>query len=206
MTRVCVFCGSSPGARPEYREAARGLARALTRRGLGLVYGGSRVGVMYEIASAVLQAGGEVIGVIPQNLVTREVAFTDLRDLRIVGSMHERKALMAELSDGFIALPGGLGTLEELIEVLTWAQLGLHEKPCGLLDVCGYFEALVRFLNHAVDERFMTPADLARLLVDDDPESLLTRFTAYRAPSGDKAAWTLRLADGSSPVKTSPAP
>ncbi len=202
MRRVCVFCGSSPGARPEYREAARGLARALTRRGLGLVYGGSRVGVMYEIASAVLQAGGEVIGVIPQNLVTREVAFTDLRDLRIVGSMHERKALMAELSDGFIALPGGLGTLEELIEVLTWAQLGLHEKPCGLLDVCGYFEALVRFLDHAVDERFMTPADLARLLVDEDPETLLNRFMAYQAPNGDKAAWTLRLADGSTPPRT----
>ncbi len=136
MKRICVFCGSSPGARLEYARAARELADLLIKRNIGLVYGGARVGIMGEIASAVLKQGGEVIGVIPQELVEKEVAFTELTDLRIVGSMHERKALMAELSDGFIALPGGLGTIEEFFEVLTWAQLGLHRKPCGLLNVC----------------------------------------------------------------------
>jgi len=198
MRRVCVFCGSSVGARPEYREAARALARALTRRGIGLVYGGSRVGVMYEIAVTALEAGGEVIGVIPQELVDKEVAFTGLSDLRIVGSMHERKALMAELSDGFIALPGGLGTIEELLEVLTWAQLGLHKKPCGLLNVCHYFDALVGFLDHAVGQRFIKPEHLGMLLIDEDPEALLARFGRYHAPSVDKTGWTLGLAEGGS--------
>ena len=198
MRRVCVFCGSSVGARPEYREAARALARALTRRGIGLVYGGSRVGVMYEIAATALEAGGEVIGVIPQELVDKEVAFTGLSDLRIVGSMHERKALMAELSDGFIALPGGLGTIEELLEVLTWAQLGLHKKPCGLLNVCHYFDALVRFLDHAVDQRFIKPEHLGMLLIEEDPEALLARFGRYHAPSVHKTGWALGLAEGGS--------
>jgi uncharacterized protein (TIGR00730 family) len=196
MKRVCVFCGSSPGARPEYREAARTLARALTRRGIGLVYGGSRVGIMYEIAAAALEAGGEVIGVIPQDLVNKEVAFTELTDLRVVSSMHERKALMAELSDGFIALPGGLGTLEELLEVLAWAQLGLHQKPCGLLNVCGYFDALVGFLGHAVGQRFMIPEHLAMLLVEEHPEALLTQFAHYVPPRVDKAAWAFEMAKG----------
>ncbi|HEX7549100.1 MAG TPA: TIGR00730 family Rossman fold protein [Candidatus Methylomirabilis sp.] len=198
MRRVCVFCGSSVGARPEYREAARALARALTRRGIGLVYGGSRVGVMYEIAATALEAGGEVIGVIPQELVDKEVAFTGLSDLRIVGSMHERKALMAELSDGFIALPGGLGTIEELLEVLTWAQLGLHKKPCGLLNVCQYFDALVGFLDHAVGQRFIKPEHLGMLLIEEDPEALLARFGRYHAPSVDKTGWALGLAEGGS--------
>jgi len=198
MRRVCVFCGSSVGARPEYREAARALARALTRRGIGLVYGGSRVGVMYEIAATALEAGGEVIGVIPQELVDKEVAFTGLSDLRIVGSMHERKALMAELSDGFIALPGGLGTIEELLEVLTWAQLGLHKKPCGLLNVCRYFDALMGFLDHAVEQRFIKPEHLGMLLIEEDPEALLARFGRYHAPSVDKTGWSLGLAEGGS--------
>ena len=198
MRRVCVFCGSSVGARPEYREAARALARALTRRGIGLVYGGSRVGVMYEIAATALEAGGEVIGVIPQELVDKEVAFTGLSDLRIVGSMHERKALMAELSDGFIALPGGLGTIEELLEVLTWAQLGLHKKPCGLLNVCRYFDALMGFLDHAVGQRFIKPEHLGMLLIEEDPEALLARFGRYHAPSVDKTGWSLGLAEGGS--------
>jgi uncharacterized protein (TIGR00730 family) len=193
-----VFCGSSVGARPEYREAARALARALTRRGIGLVYGGSRVGVMYEIAATALEAGGEVIGVIPQELVDKEVAFTGLSDLRIVGSMHERKALMAELSDGFIALPGGLGTIEELLEVLTWAQLGLHKKPCGLLNVCRYFDALMGFLDHAVEQRFIKPEHLGMLLIEEDPEALLARFGRYHAPSVDKTGWSLGLAEGGS--------
>jgi uncharacterized protein (TIGR00730 family) len=194
MQRICVFCGSSPGARPEYREAARTLARALARRGIGLVYGGSRVGVMYELAAAALEAGGQVTGVIPRDLVAREVAFTELRDLRIVDSMHERKALMAELADGFIALPGGLGTLEELLEILTWAQLGLHKKPCGLLNICDYFDGLVRFLRHAAEERFVQPAHLGMLLVEEDAERLLDGFSSYRAPQVDKAAWARRLA------------
>ena len=198
MRRVCVFCGSSVGARPEYREAARTLARALTRRGIGLVYGGSRVGVMYEIAATALEAGGEVIGVIPQELVDKEVAFTGLSDLRIVGSMHERKALMAELSDGFIALPGGLGTIDELLEALTWAQLGLHKKPCGLLNVCRYFDALVGFLDHAVDQRFIKPEHLGMLLIEEDSEALLARFGRYHAPSVDKTGWALGLAEGGS--------
>jgi uncharacterized protein (TIGR00730 family) len=196
MRRVCVFCGSSAGARPEYREAARALARALTRRGIGLVYGGSRVGIMYEIAAATLDAGGEVIGVIPQDLVDKEVAFTGLSDLRIVGSMHERKARMAELSDGFIALPGGLGTIEELLEVLAWAQLGLHGKPCGLLNVCQYFDPLVGFLNHAAGQGFIKPEHLGMLLIEEEPEALLARFDRYRAPSVDKAGWALGLAEG----------
>jgi uncharacterized protein (TIGR00730 family) len=198
MRRVCVFCGSSVGARPEYAEAARALARELTRRGIGLVYGGSRVGVMYEIAATALEAGGEVIGVIPQELVDKEVAFTGLSDLRIVGSMHERKALMAELSDGFIALPGGLGTIEELLEVLAWAQLGLHKKPCGLLNVCHYFDALVGFLNHAVGQRFIKPEHLGMLLIEEDPEALLARFGRYHAPSVDKTGWAPGLAEGGS--------
>jgi uncharacterized protein (TIGR00730 family) len=198
MRRGCVFCGSSAGARPEYCEAARALARALARRGIGLVYGGSRVGVMYEIAAATLDAGGEVIGVIPQDLVDKEVAFTGLPDLRVVGSMHERKALMAELSDGFIALPGGLGTIEELLEILAWAQLGLHRKPCGLLNVCQYFDALVEFLRHAAGQRFIKPEHLGMLLIEEEPEALLARFDRYRAPSVDKAGWILGLAEGGS--------
>jgi uncharacterized protein (TIGR00730 family) len=196
MQRICVFCGSSPGARPEYGEAARALARALARRGMGLVYGGSKVGVMYELAAAALEAGTEVIGVIPQGLVDREVAFAGLSDLRVVGTMHERKALMAELSDGFIALPGGLGTLEELLEIVTWAQLGLHEKPCGLLNICGYFDSLMAFLRHAAAERFVRPEHLGMLLVERDPETLLTRCADYRPVRVDKAGWALGLAAG----------
>ncbi len=137
MKRVCVFCGSSPGARPEYLQAAIELGQALAGKNIGLVYGGAKVGMMGKIAESVLEKGGEVIGVIPKDLVEREVAFTGLADLRVVGSMHERKALMADLSDGFIALPGGLGTIEEFFEVVTWAQLGIHPKPCGLLNVRG---------------------------------------------------------------------
>jgi uncharacterized protein (TIGR00730 family) len=194
MKRICVFCGSSPGARPEYAQAARQLGQALAGRDMGLVYGGGRVGVMGEIAAAAIQAGGEVIGVIPQGLVDKEIAFTELSDLRVVPSMHERKALMAELSDAFIALPGGLGTFEEFFEVLTWAQLSLHCKPCGLLNVAGYFAALMRFLDHAVGEQFVQPEHRSMLLVDESPEALLDRFQAYQPPQVDKAAWALRLA------------
>jgi uncharacterized protein (TIGR00730 family) len=184
---VCVFCGSSPGARPSYVKAARELGRALAGRGTRLVYGGGRVGLMGELARSVLEAGGAVTGVIPRQLADRELAFTGVGDLRVVGSMHERKALMAELADGFVALPGGWGTVEEFFEALTWAQLGIHRKPCGLIDVDGYYRSLVAFLDHAVAEGFVGREDRAMLLVDSDPERLLRRFEEYRPPAIDKA-------------------
>jgi uncharacterized protein (TIGR00730 family) len=186
MNRVCVFCGSSAGASPRYSELAQRMGAILAHRQLTLVYGGGNVGLMGVLANAVLDAGGDVIGVIPQALADLEVAHTGLPDLRIVGSMHERKALMADLSDGFIALPGGIGTLEELCEILTWAQLGMHAKPCGLLNVQGYYDHLTTFLDHAVGERFFRVEHRAMLLVDDDPEQLLARFAAYRAPRLEK--------------------
>jgi uncharacterized protein (TIGR00730 family) len=193
LKRICVFCGSSPGARPEYVRAARQLGQALIDRQIGLVYGGAHVGVMGQIARAVLDAGGEVIGVIPRALVKMEVAFTDLPDLRVVGSMHERKALMADLADGFVALPGGLGTIEEFFEVLTWAQLGMHRKPCGLLNVCGYYDRLLGFLDHTVDEAFVHVKHRRTVLVDASPEALLDQFEIYRPPTGDKAAWIHKM-------------
>jgi uncharacterized protein (TIGR00730 family) len=194
VQRICVFCGSSPGAKTEYIAAARGFGRALVGRDIELVYGGGRVGMMGEIAATVLEAGGKVIGVIPEGLVDKEVAFTELPDLRVVPSMHERKALMVELSDGFVALPGGLGTFEEFLEVLTWAQLGLHQKPCGLLNVCGYFAKLMEFLDHAVNEQFIEAEHRSMLLIDDSPDTLLTKFEAYQPSRVDKAAWALRMA------------
>jgi len=186
MRRVCVFSGSSPGARPEYAAAARALGGALVGRGLGLVYGGAKVGLMGVIADAVLAGGGEVIGIIPKRLMTKELAHPGLAELRVVASMHDRKREMADLADAFVALPGGIGTLEELTEVLSWAQLGLHAKPCGVLDVAGYFGRLVGFLDHAVVERFLQPAHRAMLVVADDPDDLLARLAAYRAPAVEK--------------------
>lgn len=180
MRRVCVFCGSSPGLRGTYVDGTRALATVLVRRGLGLVYGGAKVGLMGVLADTVLAAGGEAIGVIPRTLRTKEVAHDGLTMLHVVSSMHERKAQMAALADAFIALPGGIGTLEELTEVLSWAQLGLHAKPCGLLDVAGYFDRLVDFLDHAVAERFLAPTHRAMLLVSADPDELLDRMDAYR--------------------------
>nr|MDQ3828277.1 TIGR00730 family Rossman fold protein [Candidatus Tectomicrobia bacterium] len=155
MKRLCVYCGSNPGSQPDYTEAARNLARVLVKRNIEVVYGGASVGIMGVLADAILAEGGHVIGIIPQALVDKEVAHRGLSDLRVVKSMHERKTLMAELSDGFIALPGGLGTLEELFEVLTWALLGLHQKPCGLLNIRDYYRSLIDFLDHAVAERFI---------------------------------------------------
>jgi len=193
LKKLCAFCGSSPGARPEYAEAARALGRELLRRGIGLVYGGGRVGLMYELARTVHEGGGEVIGVIPKGMVERELAYTDLRDLRVIGTMHERKALMAELADGFVALPGGLGTIEEIFEVLTWAQLGIHLKPCGFLDTAGYFDRLLEFLDQAVRERFIQPEHRAMILVDAAPGSLLAKFEAYEPPLADMARWALDL-------------
>lgn len=182
MKRICVFCGSHLGLRPEYAKAARYTGRILAEAGLGLVYGGGSVGMMGEIASATLAAGGEVIGIIPRTLLNREIPFDGLTSLHIVDSMHERKALMARLADGFIALPGGLGTFEEFLEVLTWAQLGMHRKPCGLLNVGGYFGRLIDFITHALEEGFIKPEHRAILIVEKDPRALLQRFTHYHAP------------------------
>ncbi|MEJ2534351.1 MAG: TIGR00730 family Rossman fold protein [Gammaproteobacteria bacterium] len=182
MRRICVYCGSSPGQREEYAQAARKLGRLLVERGLGLVYGGASVGVMGAIADAVLEEGGEAIGIIPRALAVREVEHTGLTEQHVVESMHERKALMAELSDGFVALPGGWGTLEEIFEILTWAQLGFHAKPCGLLNVAGYYDDLFRFLGHARGEGFVRDVYHGMLLMEDEPAALLDRFAAYRAP------------------------
>jgi len=178
-TAVCVFCGSSPGARPAYRAAAEVLGRALAGQGRTLVYGGGNVGLMGAAADAALAAGGRVIGVIPQHLVAREVGHAGVTDLRIVQSMHERKQVMADLSGSFVLLPGGLGSLEEFFEVWTWGQLGLHQKPYGILNVDGYFDPLLAFLDHAVSERFVRPEHRDLLIVDDDPERLLVRLDAH---------------------------
>jgi uncharacterized protein (TIGR00730 family) len=176
MERVCVFCGSSPGARTAYAEATAEVARLLVGEGIGVVYGGGHVGLMGVLADTTMAEGGEVIGVMPQALVDREIAHGRISELRVVGSMHERKALMAELSDAFIALPGGAGTLDELFEVYTWAQLGLHDKPCGLLDVEDYFARLTDFLDHAVRERFVREEHRAMLIVEREPRALIERL------------------------------
>ena len=179
LRRVCVFCGSKHGARPEYAEAARAMGAALVEGGIDLVYGGGRVGLMGVVADAVLAAGGEVIGVIPDHMADREIAHYGLTDLRIVPTMHERKALMYELSDGFAALPGGLGTLEELFEITTWSQLGLHAKPTGLLDVEGFYGPLVAFLDRLVTEGFVSERHRRLLRVAADPATLLARLAAF---------------------------
>lgn len=180
MKRVCVFCGSSAGSHPEYRACAEELGAELIRRNLGLVYGGGNVGLMGAIADAVLKAGGEAIGVIPAHLMTREIGHKGLTQLHIVHSMHERKALMADLSDAFIALPGGFGTLEEFCEVLTWSQLGLHAKPCGIVNVLGYYTPLLAMLDHAVTERFLKPQNRALVLARETPAELLQAFEEWR--------------------------
>ena len=195
MKRLCVFCGSSPGANPKYMKVARELGHLLAGRCIGLVFGGGRVGIMGEIAKTVLDEGGDIIGVIPKKLADRKVAFTEIPDLRIVNSMHERKALMMELSDGFIAIPGGLGTIEEFFEVLTWAQLGLHRKPCGLLNVCQYYKKLIHFLDYVADQKFIEPEHRSMILIDDDPEKLLKKFEIYKPPEVDKAEWALRMTE-----------
>ena len=184
MKRVCVFCGSSPGRDPRYRDAAGRLARTLVARRLGLVFGGGSVGLMGVLADAVLGAGGEAIGVIPHGLAAREVAHRGLRDLRVVPSMHARKSLMAELSDAFLALPGGFGTFEELFEVITWAQLGIHRKPIGLLNAGGYYDGLIGFLDHAVAEGFVSVENRGLVQVADTPEALLDRLAAHRQGAG----------------------
>jgi len=187
VTRVCVFCGSSGGGRPEYAEAARDLAAELARRHLGLVYGGGGVGIMGVLADAALAAGVEVIGVIPRPLAARELAHTGLTELRLVESMHERKAMMAALADGFIALPGGLGTLEETLEILTWAQLGIHQKPVAALNVAGYWDDLIRLLGHAIAEGFVRREYAALMLFADGAGELLDRMAAWQPPALPRA-------------------
>jgi hypothetical protein len=182
MKRLCVFCASSDGRQPLYADAARAMAGALVDRGIGLVYGGGSVGLMGVLADAVLAGGGEVVGVLPRGLARKEYAHPGLTELHLVGSMHERKALMASLSDGFVALPGGLGTLEEILEVFTWAQLGIHQKPVGLVDVGGYWAGLLALLRHAVQEGFVRAEDAALLLVEPAPAELLDRFQTWRSP------------------------
>lgn len=186
MKRVCVFCGANVGRNGRYVEVARQLGRSLARRGIGLVYGGGSVGLMGTLADAVLEAGGEAIGVIPRALQLREIAHNGLTRLHVVTSMHERKAKMAELSEGFVALPGGMGTLEELAEIITWAQLGLHAHPCGVLDVDGYYEPLIAFFDRAVTEGFVRPDHRRIVLRAQDPDALLDQFLAYRPPAVEK--------------------
>jgi uncharacterized protein (TIGR00730 family) len=180
MKRVLVFCGSSPGSRPEYSEMAETLGRELASRDIEVVYGGAHVGLMGALADAALGAGGKVIGVIPNSLVEAEIAHARLTQLHIVETMHERKALMAELSDAVVALPGGTGTLDELFEMFTWSQLGLHRMPIGLLDVADYWQPLLRFLEHAVNERFLRAEHFKTLLVERDPGSLVDRLSSHQ--------------------------
>jgi len=182
LQRVCVFCGSSPGARPGYADAAVRLGHTLAARGIGLVYGGGNIGLMGALADAVLSRGGEVIGVIPDGLLKREVGHRGVTELRVVDSMHTRKHDMAELASAFVALPGGLGTLEELFEVLTWAQLGIHDKPCGLLNVNGFYDPLLAVLDQMEREQFIRPVHRALLIVETSVEALLDRLVEQPVP------------------------
>lgn len=188
MKRICVFCGSSHGSHDTYRHAAEAMGRALADRGLGLVYGGGCIGLMGVLADAALHVGGEVIGVIPEALVAKELAHRGLTELRVVKSMHDRKALMAELADAFVALPGGYGTLEEFCEVLTWSQLGLHAKPCALLNVHEYYQPLLALFDHAVAEEFLRPEHRRAIVVESDPQRLIDRLAEYR-PSVVEKKW-----------------
>lgn len=186
LRNICVYCGSNAGGREDYADSARKLAAELVARDLGLIYGGSSTGIMGVLADAVLEAGGQVRGIMPRALVHKEIAHGGLTELRVTGTMHERKAMMAEMSDGFIALPGGFGTLEEIVEILTWGQLQLHEKPCGLLNVADYYDHLLRFVAHAEEEGFLDPQHKEMLLVANDPSELLDKFESYRAPKVQK--------------------
>lgn len=182
IEKICVYCGSSPGKNPAYADAAKGLAKELCTRDIGLVFGGGAVGIMGFVADAMLADGGEVIGVIPKALAKKEVAHYGLSELHVVSSMHERKAMMADLADGFIALPGGWGTLEEIFEMLTWAQLGFHEKPCGLLNIEGYFDGLIGFLENSFEQQFVKELYRPLLMKNDQPAELLNQFSKYKAP------------------------
>ncbi|HET9704981.1 MAG TPA: TIGR00730 family Rossman fold protein [Vicinamibacterales bacterium] len=186
MRRLCVFCGSSVGNNSAYADAAEAMGALLAKRGIGLVYGGGHVGLMGVIAEAALAAGGEVIGVIPRALFEREIGHSGVTDLRIVDSMHTRKAMMADLADAFVAMPGGVGTFEELFEAITWTQLGLHRKACGLLNVAGFYSPLAAFIDQAVSEGFIKPIHRAAIVVDDDPERLLDTLSTVQVPDVPK--------------------
>jgi uncharacterized protein (TIGR00730 family) len=186
LNRICVFAGSSSGSRPEYLAVAAELGRVLAQRKMGVVYGGARVGLMGAMADEALRGGAAVIGVMPEALVAKEVAHRSLTELRVVKSMHERKAMMADLADGFVALPGGWGTVEEFFEILTWGQLGFHRKPCGLLNVAGYYDGLLAFVDHGVDERFVRREQRAMISVGESAAELLDRMAAYQAPVVEK--------------------
>jgi uncharacterized protein (TIGR00730 family) len=183
LRSVCVFCGSRPGRRPEYEDAARALGRRLAADGVRLIYGGGGIGLMGTLATAVMEAGGTVIGVIPDPLATREVAHAGVTEMRVVPSMHARKALMADLADGFIAMPGGLGTFEEVFEILTWAQLGIHAKPIGLVNTGGYFDALIALVEHAIGEGFIHPEQRALFVDAPTPETLMPRLLKHHPPA-----------------------
>jgi uncharacterized protein (TIGR00730 family) len=183
LKRICVFCGSSVGARPAYRDAAQRLGELLAERGIGVVFGGGGIGLMGAVADAALAKGGEVIGVIPESLVRREIGHRGVTKLHVVETMHQRKALMADLSDAFIALPGGYGTLEEFCEAITWSQLGIQRKPCGLLNIEGYWDGLLAFLDHAVDEQFVRPENSELVLVARRPELMLERLAEWTPPA-----------------------
>ena len=183
INTICIYCGSSSGRHETYDSAANALAEALVSRNIKLVYGGADIGLMGVVANQVLKLGGEVIGVIPKALALKEVAHKHLTQLHITESMHERKMMMAELSDGFIALPGGIGTLEELFEIWTWAQLGFHNKPCGLLNINGYYDSLIGFLDHVLAEQFVKKEHHALLLVETNPNTLLDRYSNYQPPA-----------------------
>lgn len=182
MKSICVFCGSSKGNNPNFTQAAKNLGHTLVKQKLKLIYGGASIGLMGVLADAVIEAGGEVIGVMPEALANREIAHKNLSKLHIVNSMHERKALMSTLSDGFIALPGGLGTIEEFFEVLTWAQLGIHNKPCGVLNINGYYDQLFNFLRHAVDVKMLKKEYLSMIISDESPENIINKFKLYHPP------------------------
>jgi uncharacterized protein (TIGR00730 family) len=186
LNRICVFCGTNPGSRPEYGAAARELGRVLAEQGIELVYGGASVGIMGELADSVQEHGGHVTGIIPQQLMEKEAAHTGLRNLIVVASMHQRKSQMADMSDGFIALPGGIGTLEGFFEVLTWAQVGIHAKPSGILNVAGYFDGLTRFLDHAVREGFLTQSHRDAIIVETEVPSLIDRLRSFTPAEGEK--------------------
>ena len=191
IKRISVFCGSGSGSNGYYPAAAKELGKLLSNKNIGLVYGGSKVGLMGEIAASVLKNGGQVTGVIPKALANKKVAFEELSDLRIVDSMHERKALIAELSDAFIALPGGFGTIEEIFEAITWTQLGIHDKACGFLNVRGYFDHLIKFIEHAIDQQFIHAENRSLVLIDDNPEKLLQKIKTFEPKRVDKARWAL---------------
>lgn len=186
MKHICVFCGSYPGNNPLYMTSARQMGAAIARRGLGLVYGGGHVGLMGAVADGALQAGGRAVGVIPQTLVDKELAHRSLTELRVVTSMHQRKAMMAEIADGFIALPGGFGTLDELFEIITWAQLGFHRKPIGLLNVDNYFDPLLTFINHIAQEGFISPEHRSAVAVADEADALLNTLLTAEPPQLEK--------------------